>query len=264
MENTSVNSNNDILTIKKLSKIYHTNKSEIPAIKDLNLNIKEGEFVAIVGPSGCGKTTLLSILCSLEEKSQGEIIYTQGKQKMGYMLQNDTLFPWLNILDNTLLGLKVEKNITKENIKKVTKLLETYGLKDFIKKYPNNLSGGMRQRVALIRTLATNPDILLLDEPFSALDYQTRLAVSDDVWKIIKKEKKTTIMITHDIAEAISMADRIIVLTNRPAKVKSIYTIEMKNKQNLQECIPYIILGGFFSIKNFSVYSSAVTHVRFV
>ena len=189
MENTSVNSNNDILTIKKLSKIYHTNKSEIPAIKDLNLNIKEGEFVAIVGPSGCGKTTLLSILCSLEEKSQGEIIYTQGKQKMGYMLQNDTLFPWLNILDNTLLGLKIEKNITKENIQKVTKLLETYGLKDFIKKYPNNLSGGMRQRVALIRTLATNPDILLLDEPFSALDYQTRLAVSDDVWKIIKKEK---------------------------------------------------------------------------
>ena len=232
MENTSVNSNNDILTIKKLSKIYHTNKSEIPAIKDLNLNTKEGEFVAIVGPSGCGKTTLLSILCSLEEKSQGEIIYTQGKQKMGYMLQNDTLFPWLNILDNTLLGLKIEKNITKENIQKVTKLLETYGLKDFIKKYPNNLSGGMRQRVALIRTLATNPDILLLDEPFSALDYQTRLAVSDDVWKIIKKEKKTTIMITHDIAEAISMADRIIVLTNRPAKVKSIYTIEMKNKQN--------------------------------
>lgn len=232
MENTSVNSNNDILTIKKLSKIYHTNKSEIPAIKDLNLNIKEGEFVAIVGPSGCGKTTLLSILCSLEEKSQGEIIYTQGKQKMGYMLQNDTLFPWLNILDNTLLGLKIEKNITKENIQKVTRLLETYGLKDFIKKYPNNLSGGMRQRVALIRTLATNPDILLLDEPFSALDYQTRLAVSDDVWRIIKKEKKTTIMITHDIAEAISMADRIIVLTNRPSKVKSIYTIEMKNKQN--------------------------------
>ncbi len=232
MENTSQNSKNDILIIKNLSKIYHTQKSEIPAIKDLNLNIKEGEFVAIVGPSGCGKTTLLSILCQLEEKSQGEIIYEQGKQKMGYMLQNDTLFPWLNILDNTLLGLKVEKKINKENINKVTKLLETYGLKDFIKKYPNNLSGGMKQRVALIRTLAINPDILLLDEPFSALDYQTRLAVSDDVWKIIKKEKKTTIMITHDIAEAISMADRIIVLTNRPSKVKSIYTIEMQNKQN--------------------------------
>ena len=122
---------------------------------------------------------------------------------MGYMLQNDTLFPWLNILDNCMLGLKVEKNITNENKNKVLKLLETYGLKDFIYKYPNNLSGGMKQRVALIRTLAINPDILLLDEPFSALDYQTRLAVSDDVWKIIKKEKKTTIMITHDIAEVI-------------------------------------------------------------
>lgn len=150
-----------------------------------------------------GKTTLLSILCGLENKSSGEITYPKGKLKMGYMLQNDTLFPWLNILDNCMLGLKVEKNITNENKNKVLKLLETYGLKDFIYKYPNNLSGGMKQRVALIRTLAINPDILLLDEPFSALDYQTRLAVSDDVWKIIKKEKKTTIMITHDIAEVI-------------------------------------------------------------
>lgn len=202
MENISKNLN-DILIIKNLSKIYHTDDSEILAIDGLNLNIKEGEFVAIVGPSGCGKTTLLSILCGLENKSSGEIIYPKGKLKMGYMLQNDTLFPWLNILDNCMLGLKVEKNITNENKNKVLKLLETYGLKDFIYKYPNNLSGGMKQRVALIRTLAINPDILLLDEPFSALDYQTRLAVSDDVWKIIKKEKKTTIMITHDIAESI-------------------------------------------------------------
>ena len=145
------------------------------------------------------------------------------------MLQEDTLFPWLNILNNSLLGLKVQKKLTKENKRKVLKLLEVYGLKDFIKKYPNSLSGGMRQRVALIRTLAINPDILLLDEPFSALDYQTRLAVSDDVWKIIKKEKKTTIMITHDIAEAISMADRVIVLSDRPAKVKSIYPITLTN-----------------------------------
>lgn len=202
MENISKNLN-DILIIKNLSKIYHTDDSEILAIDVLNLNIKEGEFVAIVGPSGCGKTTLLSILCGLENKSSGEITYPKGKLKMGYMLQNDTLFPWLNILDNCMLGLKVEKNITNENKNKVLKLLETYGLKDFIYKYPNNLSGGMKQRVALIRTLAINPDILLLDEPFSALDYQTRLAVSDDVWKIIKKEKKTTIMITHDIAEVI-------------------------------------------------------------
>ena len=228
MENTS----NDILIINNLSKIYHTNTREITAIKNLNINIKEGEGVAIVGPSGCGKTTLLSILCGLEKESDGTITFPKGKAKMGYMLQNDTLFPWLNILDNALLGLKVEKNITKDSKNKVINLLKTYGLEDFIYKYPSNLSGGMKQRAALIRTLAIDPDILLLDEPFSALDYQTRLAVSDDVWKIIKKEKKTTIMITHDIAEAISMADRVIVLTNRPAKVKKIYNIEMENKSS--------------------------------
>ena len=219
-----------VLEIKNLSKIYHTNKSEIPAIENLNLNIKDGEFVAIVGPSGCGKTTLLSILCGLENKTSGEILFPKKELRMGYMLQNDTLFPWLNILDNCLLGLRIKGEVNSENIERVKKLLDTYGLKEFIFKYPRNLSGGMRQRVALIRTLAINPDILLLDEPFSALDYQTRLAVSDDVWKIIKKEGKTTIMITHDVAEAISMADRVVVLSNRPSTVKKIYNIEMKNK----------------------------------
>lgn len=231
MMNTSKNLN-DILVIENLTKIYHSKDGETLAIKDLNLNIKEGEFVAIVGPSGCGKSTLLSILCNLEKKSGGKIIFPKQNLKIGYMLQEDTLFPWLNILDNSILGLKVQKELTKENKDKVLNLLETYGLKDFINKYPNNLSGGMRQRVALIRTLAVDPDILLLDEAFSALDYQTRLAVSDDVWKIIKKEKKTTIMITHDVAEAISMADRVIVLSNRPAKVKKIYNIEMKDKDS--------------------------------
>ncbi len=231
----------NILEIKNLSKIYHTNKSEIPAIKGLDLNIKEGEFVAIVGPSGCGKTTLLSILCGLEDKSSGDITLPKDKLKVGYMLQTDTLFPWLNILDNCLLGLKVKKEINNENIAKVKDYLTTYGLKDFIYKYPSNLSGGMKQRASLIRTLAIDPDIILLDEPFSALDYQTRLTVSDDVWKIIKKEKRTTIMITHDIAEAVSMADRVIVLTDRPSKVKSEYNIIMNNKstpinnRNLEE-----------------------------
>ena len=239
-----MNSDN-ILEIKNLSKIYHTNKSEIPAIENLNLNIKDGEFVAIVGPSGCGKTTLLSILCGLENKTSGEILFPKKELRMGYMLQNDTLFPWLNILDNCLLGLRIKCEVNSENIERVKKLLDTYGLKEFIFKYPRNLSGGMRQRVALIRTLAINPDILLLDEPFSALDYQTRLAVSDDVWKIIKKEGKTTIMITHDVAEAISMADRVVVLSNRPSTVKKIYNIEMKNKstpiknRNLEEFKDY-------------------------
>lgn len=137
----------NILEIKKLSKIYHTSKSEIPAIKDLDLNIEEGEFVAIVGPSGCGKTTLLSILCGLEDKSSGEITFPKKEITMGYMLQTDTLFPWLNILDNCLLGLKVEEKINNENIAKVKDYLTTYGLKEFIYKYPSNLSGGMKQRV---------------------------------------------------------------------------------------------------------------------
>lgn len=145
--NTSTNSNN-ILVIKNLTKIYHSKEGETLAIKDLNLDIKEGEFVAIVGPSGCGKSTLLSILCNLENKSEGDIIFPQKEAKLGIMLQEDTLFPWLNILDNSLLGLKVQKELTKENINKVKNLLDTYGLKDFIQKYPSNLSGGMRQRVA--------------------------------------------------------------------------------------------------------------------
>ena len=222
--------NNNILIINNISKKYHNQKEEITAIKDLTLEVKDGEFIAIVGPSGCGKSSLLSILCGLEKKSNGNIIFPNPhKSKIGYMLQQDSLFPWLTIFENCLIGLKIEKKLTKENIKKVKDLLKTYGLKDFMDSYPKSLSGGMRQRVALIRTLAISPDILLLDEPFSALDYQTRLAVSDDVYRIIKKEKKTVIMVTHDLAEAISMAERIIVLTKRPAEIKKIFKINLTN-----------------------------------
>jgi len=180
-----------------------------------------------------GKSTLLSILCGLESKSSGNFIFPNAyKNKIGYMLQSDSLFPWLTILENCLLGLKIENRLTDENIEYVKDLLITYGLKDFMESYPGNLSGGMRQRVALIRTLAINPDILLLDEPFSALDYQTRLAVSNDVYNIIKKEKKTVIMVTHDIGEAISMADKVIILTERPAKIKKIFDISLTNKSS--------------------------------
>ena len=192
----------NIISINKLSKKYHS-KGETTAIKNLTLSVKEGEYLAIVGPSGCGKSTLLSILSGIEKKSSGSIILHKDNIKFGYMLQEDCLFPWLNILDNCLLGLKINKEITKENKDYVIKLLNDYGLHDFIYSYPNSLSGGMRQRVALIRTLAIKPDILLLDEPFSALDYQTRLALSDDVYKMIKDNQKTVIMITHDIAELI-------------------------------------------------------------
>ena len=192
----------NIISINKLSKKYHS-KGETTAIKNLTLSVKEGEYLAIVGPSGCGKSTLLSILSGIEKKSSGSIILHKDNIKFGYMLQEDCLFPWLNILDNCLLGLKINKEITKENKEYVIKLLNDYGLHDFIYSYPNSLSGGMRQRVALIRTLAIKPDILLLDEPFSALDYQTRLALSDVVYKMIKDNQKTVIMITHDIAESI-------------------------------------------------------------
>lgn len=221
--------NNNILNIKNLSKTYYTNTEEILAIKDISLDIKENTITSIVGPSGCGKSTLLNIIGNLDEKTTGEITYNNNKNKIGYMFQTDCLFPWLNILDNCLLGLKIKKELTKEKKEYVINLLNTYGLKDFIYSYPNSLSGGMRQRVALIRTLATNPDILLLDEPFSALDFETRQLVSDDVYKIIKKEQKTTIMITHNIEEAIAMSDTVIVLSKRPATIKKIFKINLTN-----------------------------------
>jgi NitT/TauT family transport system ATP-binding protein len=216
----------NVLIIKNLKKIYHTKDRETLAVQDFTFDLKEGEFVAIVGPSGCGKSTILSILCGLEDKSDGKIVLKEGT-KIGYMLQQDSLFEWRNILNNCLLGLEINKNLNNESKKRVIELLTTYGLKDFIYSYPDNLSGGMRQRVALIRTLALKPTILLLDEAFSALDYQTRLNVCDDVYRIIKAEKLTTILVTHDISEAISMSDKIIVLSKRPAEVKDIITINI-------------------------------------
>jgi len=218
-----------ILEIKKLSKTYHTEKGETLAVENFNLNLKEKDFIAIVGPSGCGKSTILNILANLEKKSDGYITLDKSL-KIGYMLQQDCLFNWKTVLENCLIGLEIKNELTEENKNYVINLLNTYGLKDFINSYPNTLSGGMRQRVALIRTLATKPDLLLMDEPFSALDYQTRLAVSDDVYNIIKKEKKSAIIVTHDIAEAISMADKIIVLTKRPSTIKNIIDINLTDK----------------------------------
>lgn len=222
---------NKLLKIDNLSKNYHTKDNEIIAIKDLSFDVYQNEILAIVGPSGCGKSTLLSILANLEDKTSGNI-YKNEDYKIGYMLQTDSLFPWLSVLDNTLIGLLINKEKNEDNIKRVISLLDKYGLGDFKNSYPDNLSGGMKQRVALIRTLAINPTLILLDEPFSALDYQTRLALSNDMYQIIKNEKKTAILITHDIAEAISMADRVIVLTKRPCKVKDIYEIQLDHKSN--------------------------------
>ena len=202
------------------------------AIEDISLDIKENSITAIVGPSGCGKSTLLNIIGNLDNKTNGEIVFKDNKNKIGYMFQTDCLFPWLTILDNCLIGLKIQKKLSVENISYVKDLLKNYGLGEFINSYPSSLSGGMRQRVALIRTLATKPDILLLDEPFSALDYQSRLSVCDDVYKIIKKEKKTTIIITHDVSEAVVMADTVVVLTKRPAKVKKVIDIKLTDAKS--------------------------------
>lgn len=219
-----------ILKIDHLKKIYHDKYGEIEAIKDISLDIYDKEFLSIVGPSGCGKSSLLSILSNLENITSGNINIAKNNLKIGYMLQNDSLFPWRTILDNCLIGLEINNELNEESKNRVIELLKTYGLEEFMDKYPSSLSGGMRQRVALIRTLATNPDILLLDEPFSALDYQTRLALSDDVYKIIKNEGKAVIMVTHDLAEAISLSDRIVVLSKRPAEIKNIYHIKFSNK----------------------------------
>ena len=219
----------DILNIKNLRKIYHNDLKETLAVDNFSFDFKEGEFVAIVGPSGCGKSTILSILCGLDNASSGQIIYKDGI-RFGYMLQGDNLFEWNTVFKNCLLGLEINGKVSSKDKNYVEKLLKTYGLSDFIDSYPSDLSGGMRQRVALIRTLATKPDILLLDEPFSALDYQSALAVSEDVYNIIKKEKKSAIMVTHDISAAVSMADRVIVLSERPSYIKNIYKINLTNR----------------------------------
>ena len=223
----------EILKVENLSKKYQNKEGEVQALKNINFRIKPGEFVSIIGPSGCGKSTLLSIIAGLEEKTTGKI-YLEGKEingvsaEIGYMLQKDCLLEWRNILSNTLFGLEIKGIKTKENIEYVKELLKKYNLYDFKNKYPSELSGGMRQRVALIRTLAIRPEILLLDEAFSALDYQTRIMVTKDIYKILKNENITTVMVTHDISEAISMSDRIVVLTKRPATVKKIDTIDFE------------------------------------
>ena len=209
---------------------YHSLNGEVSALENINLTVQEGEFVSIVGPSGCGKSTLLSLMAGLLFPSEGSVLVggkkvTGPTRQVGYMLQKDYLFEWRTIFENVILGLEITGTLNTDTRKYVEGLLETYGLYDFKDKYPHQLSGGMRQRAALIRTLSIKPEILLLDEAFSALDYQTRLAVAEDIFSIIKRENKTAVLVTHDIAESISMADRVIVLTKRPGTIKSIYDI---------------------------------------
>ncbi len=219
-----------ILEVNHISKNFHSLKEETIALEDIHFSVSLGEFISIVGPSGCGKSTILSILCGLLKPSCGNTVLL-NHYKIAYMPQEDSLLPFRTVLENCLLGLEIEHQLTEENKKYVIYLLETYGLGDFMNQYPNQLSGGMKQRCALIRTLALKPDILLLDEAMSSLDYQSRLLIGEDIYQIIKKEKKTAIMVTHDIGEAISMSDRVIVLTKRPSVVKKIYEIKFEEKK---------------------------------
>lgn len=213
-----------VLKFKNVSKNYCNKGESLEVLKDIEFELGEGQIIAITGPSGSGKTTILNLISGLLKPSKGQI-ETNGE--IGYMFQKDHLFEWRTVYDNVILGLEIKKMLNDENIKKVNRMLDIYELKEFKNNYPSELSGGMRQRVALIRTLAVNPSILLLDEPFAALDYQTKLKVCDDMYKIIKKENKSTIIVTHDITEAISIADKVIVLSHRPAKIKKIYNINL-------------------------------------
>lgn len=223
---------NPILSIKNVYYSYHTKKGETAALSDINLEFAPGSFTSIVGPSGCGKSTLLSLISGLIAPDSGEIylndvITSKSDMHIGYMLQHDNLFEWRSVYRNVLLGLETQNKCTPDKKELVNTMLKNYGLYQFKHSKPSELSGGMRQRAALIRTLALEPDILLLDEPFSALDYQTRLQVSDDIYKIIKEQKKTAILVTHDIAEAVAMGEQVIILTKRPGTVKTILDIKL-------------------------------------
>lgn len=235
-ENT--NDKKEVLKFDNVSLIYHTKDGETLALKDVNFSVYEKEFVAIVGPSGCGKTTILSLIAGILKPSSGHI-YLDGhdvneKKKtsevdIGYMFQRDQLFDWRTIWKNVTIGIEIQKRKKDtELLTRVSNLIDKYGLGNFRNSKPTELSGGMRQRVALIRTLALDPKVLLLDEPFSALDFQTRLNVCDNVSEIISNEEKTAILVTHDISEAVSLADRVIILSTRPGTVKKIVEIDLK------------------------------------
>ena len=212
------------LVFQNVNQTFFSENGKIEVLNDINFNLDENEIIAIVGPSGCGKSTILNLICGLIKPTSGNII---SNKKIGYMFQNDLLFSWRSVKNNVLLGLEVTHTKTKENIDYVMELLKKYNLIDFKNHFPNELSGGMKKRVSLIRTLAVKPDILLLDEPFSGLDYQTKLIVIDDIYRIIKTEQKSAIIVTHDIGEAIAFSNRVIILSKRPSSIKKEIVINL-------------------------------------
>ncbi|MDR1391605.1 MAG: ABC transporter ATP-binding protein [Clostridiales bacterium] len=229
-----------IIEARNISKVYYSLKNENIAIEDISFDVYDKEFLTIVGPSGCGKSTLLSILAGLIQASSGEVFINgelvQGFNSLvGYMLQSDHLLEWRTVKNNVLLGLEIRRLLNKENEDYALELLNKYGLYKFLNYYPHQLSGGMKQKVALIRSLALKPEILFLDEPFSALDFQARTTISDEIKYIIKKENKTVILITHDLNEAICLSDRVVVISNKPGKIKNILKLEVSGENSIQK-----------------------------
>ncbi|GIN88187.1 putative ABC transporter ATP-binding protein YtlC [Heyndrickxia sporothermodurans] len=218
------------LTVENVHHSYFSPKTVTTALQNINFDLEEGEFISLVGPSGCGKTTMLSILSGLISPTEGKVQIdgqapNSRNSSIGYMLQQDYLFPWKTIEENILLGLKLQNQLTDNRISKTLELLKEIGLEGVEKQYPRQLSGGMRQRAALVRTLAINPKILLLDEPFSALDYQTKLKLEDLVFETLKSYRKTAVLVTHDIGEAISMSDRILLFAAKPGRLHKIFKV---------------------------------------
>ena len=240
-----------ILRVEDVSQTYQAQNGEVAAFRHISLDVREGEFVSIVGPSGCGKSTLLSVIAGLLPPTQGRVT-VRGKPvrgvsgHVGYMLQRDSLLEWRTIWSNVLFGLEIRRAKTQRAVERADELMRTYGLDEFRDKYPRQLSGGMRQRAALIRTLAAGPEILLLDEAFSALDYQTRLAVADDVYAILKREGVTTPTVTHDIPESISMGDRVVMLSSRPARIREILPIDFGPGRTPLACRSHPRFAGYF------------------
>ena len=231
----------EVLRVQDITESYQAENGEIAALDHISFSMEKGEFISIVGPSGCGKSTLLSIIAGLLPPTSGSVLVGGREVRgvdshIGYMLQKDNLLEWRTIWRNVLLGLEIRRQVDEFTTARARRLLESYGLWEFREKYPSQLSGGMRQRAALIRTLATSPDILLLDEAFSALDYQTRLSVTDDVYRILRREEITTIMVTHDIPESISMGDRIMILSQRPARIQEMLTADFGPDRTTLSC----------------------------
>ncbi len=227
---------NSIFSVSHVNFSYHTMQGETPALSDITFEVKPQEFLVIVGPSGCGKSTLLNLLSGMLIPESGHILLNEepltakSRLSIGYMLQQDYLLEWRSIFKNILLGLEIRGEINDESVSYAKELLNQYGLAKFSDARPSQLSGGMRQRAALVRTLVLKPKLLLLDEPFSALDYQTRLSVGNDIGNIIRQQKKTAILVTHDLAEAVSLAARIVILSSRPGRIRTIIPINLPDE----------------------------------